>query len=737
MVAFAHKTFLDGVDDMKKMLSTLFVVSLATQSWMAHAQSVGLLEEVIVTAQKREQSAQDTPVSVTVLTGDALNKLGVESSNDIADYTPGLRISPVFGAGNIPNIAIRGVGLNDFRDYHESPSAVYVDEVYKAALASLDFQLFDIQRAEVLKGPQGTLFGRNATGGLIQYVTNKPGEELEGYVRLGAGSLGETKAEAAIGGPIAEGVAGRLSAVYHKNDGIHNNVNPAGDDANQTDLMAVRGQLQFDIADSGTVLLSVETASNDNDGGNPYRFAPSLLGADGLAVIDEANRNVVVGTNDRNDINVSSGLALESDYTAGTARLDWSFESFDLVSISNFQDFEKRHTQQDCDSTPDDFCITRFTSDTKQFSQELRLQGDLDTMEWDLGIFYFDLQTEGTQTLAGPIAGIFFGTEFGTTQFDTETRSWAVFGQLAYHMTDTLTLTGGLRFTNDEKDMTQAFLIGVVPGGVVYDSSTVGALATQEEDNVSFLAKLSWDAGENLMVYGGISKAFKSGTFNTGFGPVDPAQYSVEPEELTSFEIGFKSTLGNGRHRLNGAVFHYDYKDHQAFVYRDLNQLLFNADAEVFGAELEWTGLPTDSLELSVGIGYLDTTVKDVQDGSGAIRDREMVIAPELSINALARYTWNLAGGSSVAAQLDGTYSSEVFYDNLNQPALKEDAYTQLNSRVSWTSADGHWEMAVWGKNLADEEFRIYAFDLTADLGYIQEVYHAPRTYGVSVGYYF
>ncbi len=722
---------------MKKMISRLFIASLATQSWFANAQGSGMLEEVVVTAQKREQSAQDTPVAVTVLTGDAMTKLGVESSNDIADYTPGLSISPVFGAGNIPNIAIRGVGLNDFRDYHESPSAVYVDEVYKAALASLDFQLFDVERAEVLKGPQGTLFGRNATGGLIQYITNKPGEELEGFVRLGAGSLGETKAELAVGGPIADGVAGRISAVYHKNDGIHNNVNPAGDDANQTDLSAFRGQLKFDLSDAATLLLSVETASNDNDGGNPYRYAPSFFAADSLAVIDEANRNVVVGTDDRNDINASGGLALESDYTAGTARLNWSFEAFDLVSITNFQDFEKEHVQQDCDSTPDDFCITEFISDTKQFSQELRLQGDLDAIQWDVGVFYFDLQTDGTQTLTGPIAGIFFGTEFGTTQFDTETTSWAVFGQLAYHLTDELTLSGGLRFTNDEKDMTQSFLIGVVPGGVVYDSSTVGPLATQDEDNVSFMAKLSWDAGENLMVYGGVSKAFKSGTFNTGFGPVDPSQYSVEPEELTSFELGFKSTLGGGRHRLNGAVFFYDYQDHQAFVYRDLNQLLFNADAEVFGAELEWTGLPTDSLEISVGIGYLDSTVKDVQDRSGAIRDREMVLAPELSINVLARYSWTIAGGSILAAQLDGSYSSDVFYDNLNQPALKEDAYTQINSRVSWSSADDSWELAVWGKNLADEEFRIYAFDLTADLGYVQEVYHAPRTFGVSVGYYF
>lgn len=695
------------------------------------------LEEIIVTAQKRAQSIQDTPIAVTVLSGEAIEKFGIESSNDIADYTPGLKISPVFGAGNIPNIAIRGVGLNDFRDYHESPSAVYVDEVYKAALASLDFQVFDIERVEVLKGPQGTLFGRNATGGLIQYVTRKPTDEVEGYARLGGGSLGEVKAEVAAGGPLGGIVSGRLAGIYHKNDGIHNNVNPDGKNANQTDLTAVRGQLRFGFSESVSLLLSVERASNDNDGGNPYRYAPSFIGADGLAVIDTPNRDIVVGTPDLNDINVSGGLALESEFTAGTARLEWGFDAFDLVFVTNYQDFRKEHIQQDCDSAPDVFCITEYESDTQQHSQELRLQADNDRFQWDLGVYYFSLDTAGRQTLTGPIAPLFFGTPSGTTVFDTQTTSWAAFGQVAFQVSDTVTLTGGLRFTNDEKDMDQSFLIGVLPGGLPYNADTIGSLASQDDENVAYLAKITWDVSDNTMVYGGVSKAFKSGTFNTGFGPVAVENYVVEPEELTSFEIGFKSGLGGGRHRLTGALFYYDYKDHQAFVYRALNQLLFNADAEVLGAELEWTGLPTDALEISLGLGFLDSTVKDVQDASGTIRDREMVIAPELSINAMARHTWDLAGGSSLALQLDGTYSADVYYDNLNQPALKEDAYAKLNARLSWVSPDERYELAAWAKNLTDEEYRIYAFDLTADLGYIQEVYHAPRTFGVTAGFNF
>jgi iron complex outermembrane receptor protein len=172
-------------------------------------------------------------------------------------------------------------------------------------------------------------------------------------------------------------------------------------------------------------------------------------------------------------------------------------------------------------------------------------------------------------------------------------------------------------------------------------------------------------------------------------------------------------------------------------VFQNLNQLLFNADAKVTGAELEWATLPFDGLEISAGIGYLDTKVKDVQDGSGAIYDRNMVLAPKFSMNAMARYTWDLSGGSALAAQLDGNYNSKTYYDNLNNPGTTEGSYAKLNTRLFWTSREGTWEVAAWVTNLTDEEYRAYAFDLTGDLGYIQEGWAAPRMYGVSATYSF
>ena len=214
------------------------------------------IEAIVVTARRREESIQSIPIAVTAFSGDELRALGAQSSMDLARFTPGLQTAPVSGEGNIPNIAIRGVGQNDFRAYNESPSAVYVDEVYKGALASLDFQLFDLDRVEVLKGPQGTLFGRNATGGLIQYISKKPTSDTEGYTRLSFGSFNDLTIEAAIGSSLTDAVDARVSVVHHQHDGTERNLDPLGNDGNALDLTAERGQLAFALADGMSLLLT-------------------------------------------------------------------------------------------------------------------------------------------------------------------------------------------------------------------------------------------------------------------------------------------------------------------------------------------------------------------------------------------------------------------------------------------------------------------------------------------------
>ena len=230
----------------RPLVAAVALAAAATLPGLAQAQGSGLLEEVNVTAQKREESVQDLPISVTAFSGDTMKALGFTNSIQLAAQTPGLQTAQINGEGNIPVVSIRGVGMLDFSEHNESPSAVYVDEFYKAILSSLDFQLFDLERAEVLRGPQGTLFGRNATGGLVQYLTVKPSQETEGYVDVTAAEYGEIITEGAVGGGLTNTVAGRVSAIYSKHDGYSDQKYPGNKDGNALDMWGARGQLAFE-----------------------------------------------------------------------------------------------------------------------------------------------------------------------------------------------------------------------------------------------------------------------------------------------------------------------------------------------------------------------------------------------------------------------------------------------------------------------------------------------------------
>jgi iron complex outermembrane receptor protein len=702
----------------------------------ADVEELTSIQEVIVTAQRREESIQNTPIAITAFSGDELRALGAERSTDLAAFTPGLQVAPIAGEGNIPNIAIRGVGLNDFRDYNESPSAVYIDEVYQGAVASLDFQLFDIERVEVLKGPQGTLFGRNATGGLIQYITKKPTDTPEAYVRLSGGSFNDVNLEAAVSDSLLDGVKGRLSIIHHQHDGTEPNLNPFGKDGNALDLTAERGQLAFDLWNSTSLLLTVEHGSNNDNGGNPYRYAASFL-ENGLPMLEPTNsmRNAaVVGQSNVSDINVSDGPYLTTDSTSATARLEWHQDSTRFTSISNYQVFHKRMIG-DCDSTPADYCFTRFGSDTRQFSQEVHLQYSLGSIRADTGLFYLNLKTTGIQEIFGPIAQDLFSSTSTYTAFEPDTQSIAAFGQIEYDLEPNLTMTGGLRTTHDHKTMFQSFLNGVVPGGIVYDQSTIGDNAKQTDDSVSFLGNLRWRPTEDLVMYGSVSRAPKSGTFNSGFGAPPTGQYVVKPEQLTNYEAGVKSAWFQHTLQVNGGLFHYQYKDYQAFVFQGLNQYLFNVDAIATGAEFELKALPAAHWELSFGLAYLDAIAENVADASGTVRDRAMVLAPRWSMNGVSRYWWKGWADGKMSLQLDASNSSSVYFDNLNSPALREGGHTLTDLRLGWASADQHWQLAGFVDNLTDRRYRLYAFDLTSLLGYVQELYNKPRTFGASLLY--
>jgi iron complex outermembrane receptor protein len=693
------------------------------------------LDEIIVTAQKRQQSLQDVPISVTAFSGEQAKNLGIDSTLDLALYTPGLTMGQNSGDGDFPFISIRGVSQRDFSDINESPSAVYIDEFYKANLIGLDQQIFDIDRVEVLRGPQGTLYGRNATGGLIHYITAKPSDEPGGYVELTVGEYDRVKLEGAIGGPLGETVSGRLSFLRHEHDGWVRNSVDGAEDGNALESTSVRGQLLFEPSETFSVGLMFQRSENDNEAGNmfqhvsaddpppTFRSIPNI-GQPGFAGFLEPTPDDLRDTHSNRDI------FLETEQTTFIGRVEWSVNDLDFVSVTGWEETSKDATF-DSDGTPFERG-TEVHPEGEQISQELRVSGESGSVTWLAGIYYIDYDVTGSQSRCSPGS---CATNRMPVQYALSTDSLAVFGNLDYAFSDQLSLTLGLRYTDEQKD----YSLNNLDTGLVFNASTVGDLAKLDESNVDFNVRLNWTPSDDILIFGGVSRAHKAGLFNLGFTARANAipGIPVDSETLTAYELGLKSDFMDGRGRLNGAIFYYDYKDSQAFQFdgTTLSAQAFNSDAEIAGAELELSITPVEGLNLIANLTFMDAELQDVVLFGLQEVDSKMPLTPDLQGSLIARYEWPVWGGR-LAIQGDLSWFDDQYFDSFNSPSHFEDSYSIANVRAIWFSDDDKWRISVFGENIADEEYRTFSFDL-AFLGFSTDVYGKPSWYGASVGYNF
>ena len=731
------------------------------------------LEEIIVTAQKREQNLQDVGISVTAFSGEQIRKLGFTNTTDVVLMTPGLNYTVPNAESSQINFFLRGVGLNDFADANENPVAVYLDDVYRPAMGGLSFQMYDMERVEVLRGPQGTLFGRNTTGGLIHYITKRPTDEVDGYLSLTGGSNSQIKIEGALGGPLGDTVSGRLSVAMNKHDGYTKN-RGIGPDYNETDATAARGQLLFTPNDELDVLVQAYYSDNDAAVG-AWQHQATRFDANGESVpLGAMDQDMSVDCNadgmlDAGDLRPAPGTdcfgyrdtdgdpfageydrdgKVQVENSGATINANWDTGNVTWTSITAFQTVDRLQSE-DTEAGPFPLVQPTFQAQTDTFTQELRVAGGSDALRWVAGLYYFNNDVDGHYTLDLTNLGfIFFDANF--TQ---ETDSVALFGQLEFDLSDRWTLIVGARGASEEKELdylnvdTSGFFTGVVglPTNVAFDFDTtsVGNLAKHDNDSFSGKLELDWKPNEDLLVYGSISQGTKSAGFNVGFldenfifasNSVDTIPYGEET--LTSFEVGFKSTLGDGRTRLNGSAFYYDYEDFQTFRFELLNAIIFNTDAEVSGGELELQSSPAEGWDLALGLSVLDATAKNIPNPLGGSRDRDMVAAPDLSANALVSYTWPAFNGH-MAVQAWANYQDEVFYDIQNVPVSREDGYTVSNLRVSYAAQDDRWNLAAFVHNIADEEYLIYTFDFTGFFGFNQQAYGQPRWSGITFQYNF
>ncbi len=752
------------------VLFAALAIALAGIPALSYSQ---VLEEIIVTAQKREQNLQDVGIAVTAFSGDLIRELGFTNTTDVASMTPGLNYTVPNAESSQINFFLRGVGLNDFADANENPVAVYVDDVYRPAMGGLSFQLFDMERVEVLRGPQGSLFGRNTTGGLVHYISKRPTNEFDGYLSLTGASNSQFKFEGALGGPIGDTVSGRISAATNSHDGYTKN-RGTGPDYNESDSIAVRGQLLFTAGDSFDALLSANFSDNDaavwawqhqatkfNANAESVPLGPAEqdmsvdCNADGM--LDPGDLRPAPGTDcfgyrdtdgdpfageyDRDGkVEVeSSGISLNANWDVGNVT---------ITSITAFQNVDRLQSE-DTEAGPFPLVQPTFMAETDTFTQEFRIAGGSDALRWLGGVYYFDNDVVGHYLLDLTNLGfIFFDANW--TQ---DTESLALFGQVEFNLSDQWMLTIGARGASEEKELdylnvdTSGFFTGVVglPTNVAFDFDTtsVGNLAQHDNDSFNGKVQLDWKPNDDLLIYGSISQGTKSAGFNVGFldetllfasNTVDTIPY--DDETLTSFEVGFKSTLGGGRTRLNGSAFFYDYEDFQTFRFELLNAIIFNTDAEVSGVELELQSSPAEGWDLALGLSFLDATAENIPSPLGVLRDRDMVAAPDVSANALIRYEWPAFNGH-LAVQFWANYQDEIFYDIQNVPVSREDGYTVSNLRVSYAAENDRWLLAAFVHNLTDEEYLSYTFDFTGVFGFNQQAFGQPRWSGVTFQYNF
>ena len=774
-----------------------FVVAMPT---VAHAQVLGGDDNVIiVTAQKKEENLQDVPVSVTAFTGDAVEALGIETSAEIVAQVPGLNVGTPVGEGNNPSFTLRGVGLNDFNDNNEGPIAVYVDDVYQAALPGLTFQLFDTERVEVLRGPQGTLYGRNATGGLIQFVSRKPTDVVDGYIKGEYSEFDSYKLEGAIGGPLGDDVRVRASASYSKSDGyVFNRF--SGDDTNQSDVFSGRLQFEFDL--SPDTVLSLKGFFSESRVDAPQYQHEATLGATGAENLPfcptdvprdiycyaDTDGDAYAGSYDRRGV-------LDIDTRGVHATLEHDFGGLTLTNIFGWQDTDKRH-EEDTDMGPFPGIEPTFTSNIEAFSNELRLSGEFGNgSAFQVGGYYLDTKVRSANDLLvqwrgdfanlldsdpavfdgalaafnGPIPNtpdlipaIIFDVDYGQ-----DTEVWAGFAQVDLALTDTLSVVAGIRYTDESRDfdyvnaappgallnnvlqgLGEENYFSVRPGAVNGFAAALGAGPADVVDpsssvlrDDSFVGKLTvnFEPNPDLLVYAGWSRGFKAGGFNAGF--LDQTDFLVsdnvkfDSETLDSYEVGIKWTAPSDVIRINGAAFYYDYKDFQALTFQGLSQFITNGEATFYGGEIEVGLRPFDGLDAQFGVSYLDTDVDGVSVQGTTLNNREAVLAPELTANGFVRYGHDLGSGE-LSFSVNFNYQSEHFFDITNSAISRQEDYALFGARVAYEHDDG-WNVAVFGENLFDEEYLVYSFDFTGPGGFNQLFYGKPQWFGVSAGYRF
>ena len=681
----------------------------------------GALEEIVVTARKRTESLQEVPISVSVLTNATMKKIGATKVRDLEYVVPNLVFSGFWDTQ--VSIAIRGVGDFTRNMGQEMRVGMYVDGIYAGRSGSANQELLDIERVEVLRGPQGTLFGKNTIAGAISLTTVKPNEDFGGYVTAEYGNYNLLTIKGSVNVPLIEDkLYSKFSLIHRTRDGFVENLFVGQKDAASSDYLIARAQFRAILGENTEAILTLDYKDDSHEA---YLGEPNVgIGFDQAPKVHQLN-TWLTPVNESEAFAIA--LTVDHEYSNG----------YSLTSLTSYRNTEAVARWEENHSSLRLFDVT-FGDDDTQISQELRLaspQGN--RLTYVAGLYYWYQKAE-TDRVAISGSDLIPGVTLTVPQTgDVKTDSYAAFVHGEYQVTDDLSITGGLRYTKENKDLNYSQL------GVPLFIDFVNFEDKYSDDAWTPNIGLSYKVDDDKLLYATVSRGFKSGGWNADF--VVTTDIGFDAEFATSYEIGAKTEWLNNRLRLNVAGFVTKYTDFQVFQFIPVagGGLIFSltnaGEVTTTGGEIELLAQPVDALTLTANFGYTDATFDKFKDGGGAgidFDDNRLALSPETTLSLGAEYRFDISDAVGSYIRADYSYRGGMFHnpDNI-KPEFYTSGYDLLSARAALLLNNSGLEIALWGKNLTDEVYDVNKW--ITFLGTSHSQFGPPRNYGIELRYSF
>ena len=724
-----------------------FLSALATAALLTGGVQAQVLEEIVITAERHSENLQEVPNAITALSRMTIEQSDIHDLTGIATRVPGLTFSPFSPGQNI--VALRGASSNDDGAGTDNSVAVFVDDVYLGRVSNINPEMFDLERVEVLRGPQGTLYGKNTIGGAINVVSTRPNtEEPEGRVRLNLGNYARRDLAGLITGPLGGGWAGKASFSYRKRDGWVDNVY-LGKKIKDDDVKAFRAQLLY-AGESFEALLSADFNQLDIE---DMARIPIATGEPGdpafwAAPVPGSYADLCAGRGADCAAGPIDGYA-KRDAWGLSSKLSWSLDRGELISITAYRENE---ADWNMDSTgtpvsPLPPLFNQINDDifdlTDQFTQEFRWVSRIgESIDYVAGLWYLREDTDRTECFDNDVTASDCtpDADNGATDWYRQvnrTTSYAAFGQFDWSFADAWELTVGGRYSADRKSIDN----DAIAGDFVVINQTFSNSVSASWSQFTPKLSLAYMPNGDTTIYGAVSWGFKSGGFAAAPQGIEFTE-PLDQEEAVNFELGVKADLA-GAFRLNAALFHTEYQDLQMQTFGPLTAAAafgtfqtFNAgDAKIQGIELEATWVVTEQLTLSGFYAFQDSEFGDTNIPGTAFPDQsgqDLIRAPENKFSINAHYLMPLASGAELGLNLSWRYTDDQRGEL--EPWSIQPAFDLFDARLSWTRNDGALELAVWGRNLADEEYISHVYAIASS---VVAVFGDPRMYGATLSYRF